>query len=212
MTANELIAEGRQLQRPAAFLRQQGTGPIVAKWYDRDEDEIEQTGQRCWLTIDTKYIPGFSKIDAPYITVFTNEQSGEGGQAAVSSSWPERDGTTLYAIPTMALPPIDAVFARGSVAVDSWLQTFGVKRGDRFLSSLPDQAIKDYDAVWTKESAYSGADVFAVLGGWHMTWPDDDFNELLEDQLLAWTLQDSEPWVELWHTKSGQFRVIQRIT
>ena len=34
----------------------------------------------------------------------------------------------------------------------------------------------------------------------------------LDDQLLVFTLRDSEPWVEAWRTKTGQFRVIQRIT
>jgi hypothetical protein len=31
-------------------------------------------------------------------------------------------------------------------------------------------------------------------------------------RLLVFTIRDSDPWVEAWRTRAGQFRVIQRIT
>ena len=58
MTAEQLIAEGRRLQRPCVFLRPVAAGPIAAAWYERDEDEIESTGHRCWLTVDSGQVPG----------------------------------------------------------------------------------------------------------------------------------------------------------
>jgi hypothetical protein len=57
---------------------------------------------------------------------------------------------------------------------------------------------------------YSGS-AHAVLGGWHVPWPDGDWDELAERPLLVWTLEDSEPWVEVWADGKG-FEVKQRIT
>ena len=57
----------------------------------------------------------------------------------------------------------------------------------------------------------AGAPVHAVLGGWHFPWPDGDWGELVERPLLAWTFEDSEPWVEVWGDGKG-FQVKQRIT
>jgi hypothetical protein len=53
--------------------------------------------------------------------------------------------------------------------------------------------------------------VFAVLGGWHVPWPDGDWLELVEHPLVVLTLAESEPWVEAFNTGQG-FRVIQRIS
>lgn len=53
--------------------------------------------------------------------------------------------------------------------------------------------------------------IHAVLGGWHFPWPDGDWEELIDRRLIAWTLADSEAWVEVWD-QGGAFRVIERIT
>jgi hypothetical protein len=41
---------------------------------------------------------------------------------------------------------------------------------------------------------------------------DDDWHDLLDERLMVFTIRDSEPWVEAWRTRAGQFSVIQRIT
>jgi hypothetical protein len=62
---------------------------------------------------------------------------------------------------------------------------------------------RNADARW-REAA-------AVLGGWHFPWPDGDWEERCGESLLAWTIEESEPWVEVWRAASG-LRVVQRIT
>src|ERR1041385_1667234 len=57
MTAEQLISEGRALQKPCVVLRPQGTGPIAAIWHEPDDDEIESTGYRYWLTVDSSQVP-----------------------------------------------------------------------------------------------------------------------------------------------------------
>jgi hypothetical protein len=190
----------------------QGSGQVAAVWYERNEEEIESTGNRCWITVDSRWIPGLSPTVTGFITVFTNERKMESGWAEVTPSWPERMGTALYTHPVSLLPPLEAVFARGSDVIDVWLASRNLKRTDRFLSCQEDAATAGYQEVWNRESPYFAENMYAVLGGWHMPWPEDDWNDLLDDQLLVWTLRDPEPWVEVWRARTGQVRVIQRIT
>src|SRR5580700_1432444 len=189
MTYEQLILEGRKLQRPCVFLRPAGPGPVAAVWYDRDEAEIESSGYRRWLAVD-------------------------GGRIKVTSHWPMRKGTRLFAHPASVLPPIDAVFALGSEAIGEWLASHGWERGERYNDSFKDRAlVEQYEDIWTREfPIYFNSDIYAVLGGWHFPCADDDWHDLLDDQLMVFTIRDSEPWVEAWRTKTGQFKVIQRIT
>ena len=56
------------------------------------------------------------------------------------------------------------------------------------------------------------SDVFAMLGGWHFPGQDDDWEELMDEHLMVLTFRDSEPWVEAWRLRTGEFKVLQRIT
>jgi hypothetical protein len=51
MTSDQLIAEGRKLQRPCVFLRPKATGQVAAIWHEPDDEEIDATGHRCWITV-----------------------------------------------------------------------------------------------------------------------------------------------------------------
>ncbi|HEY1377889.1 MAG TPA: hypothetical protein VGF55_13905 [Gemmataceae bacterium] len=93
-------------------------------------------------------------------------------------------GRALYAHAARSLPPPDALLADDDEAYIRWWQL--------------------------RCPLYTGEAV-AVLGGWHFPWPDGDWAELRERPLLVWTLDESEPWVEVWGAADG-FQVIQRIT
>ena len=116
--------------------------------------------------------------------------------------------------PAFVLPPIDAVFARGSEIVGEWLRLHDWPRDERYNDNFKDAAIvQEYERVWMREfPLYSESDVYAVLGGWHWPCADGDWHDLVDEQLMVLTVRDSEPWVEAWRTRMGQFRVIQRIT
>jgi hypothetical protein len=214
MTSAQLIEEGRKLQRPCSFLRPQGTGPVAAVWYERDDEEIESTGHHCWLTFDARHVPGSSPSVTGYISVFTNEKKCEGGRVEVTPSWPKRGRTELYAHTASVLPPIDAVFSRGSEAVGEWIRSHGWQRDWRYNNNFKGRdVVREYERVWQQEfPIYFESDIYAILGGWHFPMADDDWHELLDQQLMVFTLRDSEPWIEAWRTRAGQFRVIQRIT
>ena len=214
MTTEQLIAEGRKLQRPCVFLRPEGSGPVAALWHGCDAGEFGPAGHRLWLTVDARHIPGVPRSVAGCLSVLTDEEKGEGGRVEVWSSWPTSAGTKLYAHTASVLPPIDAVFARGSEAVGEWIRAHGWERTDRYNDNFKDAAIvREYERLWMQEyPLYSESDVHAVLGGWHWPGADDDWHNLIDEQLMVLTVRDSEPWVEAWRTRAGQFRVIQRIT
>ncbi|MFO0822202.1 MAG: hypothetical protein U0792_03625 [Gemmataceae bacterium] len=78
----------------------------------------------------------------------------------------------------------------------------------------------------------------AVLGGWHIHWPDGppdlpklrELNERIQKahgpgcfperemfrcepyRLVLWTLRDCEPWLEVWGDDSGELHVVPRIS
>ncbi len=213
MTLEQLIAEGRKLERPCSFLRPQRAGAVAAIWHERDVDEILRTGHRCWLTVDARRIPGLEANVSGYLSIFTDEEKCQGGKIEVSTAWPRRGGTQLYAHAAAVLPPIYAVFARGSDAVGEWIRSHGWERTDRYNDNFTDAVVLEYEGVRQQEfPIYFDSDIHAVLGGWHFPMADDDWHQLLHDQLMVFTLRDSEPWVEAWRTNAGEFNVIQRTT
>jgi len=214
MTPEMLIAEGRRLARPSVFLRPGGNGPVAAIWHERDEDEIERTGHRCWITIDGQYVPGLPKAVAGFLSIFTDERECQGGRVEVHPVRPKRPGIDLHASVESVLPPIEAVFARGSSAVGEWLVVNDWPRDERYNDNFPESAVvKEYEREWFKGyPLYRQDDTYAVLGGWHWPCADDDWYQLMDSQLLVLTIHDSEPWVEAWRLGSGQLKVIQRIT
>lgn len=214
MTCAQLIEEGRKLQRACSFLRPQANGPVAAIWHERDKHEIQCTGHHCWLTVDVRHVPGLPTYVTGYVSVFTNEKGLEGGYVQVTSSWPKRPGIPLYAYEAGVLPPIDAVFTRGSDAVGEWIRSYGWERGWGYNDNFKGRdVIREYERVQQREfPIYFESDIYAVLGGWHFPMPDGDWDDLLDEHLMVFTIRDSEPWVEAWRTQAGQFRVIQRIT
>lgn len=51
----------------------------------------------------------------------------------------------------------------------------------------------------------------AVLGGWHASWPDDEFYLPRQMRLALWTFREAEPWVEVFE-RSPNMPVRLRIT
>jgi hypothetical protein len=210
MTADELIEEGRRIQRPCVFLRPSARGEVAAIWRPRVDAGVSF---RPWLSVDTRFIPGFDATASRFVTISTNEGDCVSGRVDVVSALP--DGEALYAYEASVLPPIDAVFACGSEAVEEWLQTNQWSRNDRYNDNFAgSEIVREYEQVWMREfPLYSSeSDVYAILGGWHGPNADDDWHELISQRLLAMTLHESEPWVEAWQIDARQFRVIQRVT
>jgi len=211
MTVEELIDDGRRIQRRTILLTPDGSGDAAALWYGHDYEEEPADGHRCWLSVDARFIP--SSDARGWLSIFTDDESCQGGRVDVSSAPLKTAGVRLYPKEIEVLPPIDAVIARGSSAVERWLAQNKWQRDWRYNFNFRDRAIVEkYEAIERRENPLYWKDAYATLGGWHTGWPYDDWHELLDATLLIQTYMESEPWVEAWQLPSGRMQVIQRIT
>jgi hypothetical protein len=211
MTLDELIDEGRRLQRRTILLSPEGAGDCAAYWYGHAFTDAALAGHSCWISVDAKFIPSCDV--GGWLSIFTDDVSFEGGRVDVSRAPWKADGVPLYAKEIQVLPPIDAVLARGSSAIGEWLAKNEWQREWGFNSNFADRAIvEQYEGVERRENPLFWQGAYATLGGWNIAWPENDWHELVEAKLLVHTYMDSEPWVEAWQLPSGGFKVIQRIT
>src|SRR5437879_3511170 len=116
MTAEELIEEGRRIQRRTILLTPDGSGDRAAIWYGYHHGDEPADGHHCWLSVNAKFIP--SSDLRGWLSIFTDDESCQGGRVKVSSAPFKKDGISLYAKEIQVLPPVDAVFAQGSAAVE----------------------------------------------------------------------------------------------
>jgi len=193
------------------LLSPEGGGEIAAIWFGNDYPQSTGENFRRWLAVDASLIPSVDLCG--WLSVLTDENTFQGGRIEFSSKRPDSIGTALYTRDIAILPPIDAVFALGSPAVEEWLAKNNWPKQERYNSNFSDRALVDqYEAVEHRENPLYWNDAYATLGGWHMGWPEDDFHYLIESKLLVHTYRDSEPWVEAWQHRTGEFNVIRRTT
>lgn len=214
MTGDELIAEGLRLARPCVYLRTTGED-FVALWGGEGIVPCEEGPFRHWLSISSRYIPGGQAKRTGCMSIYKNEDDCVTGVVAVDEDRLLRevfDGIRLYAHPASSMPPLEAVFKLGSADVRAWLAANNWETDWGYNDNFPDRSPVDiYERAYQAQLPLFDDSAHAVLGGWHMPWPEGDWDELLNQQLVVWTFADSEPWVEVWRD-GVNFRVIQRIT
>jgi len=226
MTGEELIAEGQQLARPCVYLVALAAPDttVAAIWGGEGIVPPPDGPYKHWLSVNGSFLPSTIGAIPGMLSIYTNEEDGETGVVRIDPSATldaaETDGLVLYAQPALSLPPIDAVFKFGSSSVQNWLAendwlpAEGEDESEyAYNDNFPDKAIVDvYINVWQKQLPLYTRSAHAVLGGWHMPWPDGDWYDLLAQTLVAWTFEEAEPWVEVWRDASKNYTVLQRIT
>lgn len=183
----ELITVARRLARPCTLLKR--TGPaesFAAIWGGIPVVSGPSGPYRHWISVDCRFIPKGLARASGVLSIFTNEKDCVSGVVAFDESAQLSPSATssLFAHPGESLPPPDA---------------------------LPLEVYDQYLPVWQSNCPIYTNEAVAVVGGWHFPWPDGDWEKLREKSLLLWTIDESEPWVEVWKDHEG-FRVIQRIT
>jgi len=134
-----------------------------------------------------------------------------GGNVEVSAN-PTESETPLFEQPGKSLPPVDAVFFLGSDAIRDYLQHHNWPRDEPFNANFPDPIPEDYEKKeWQNNCPVYQRDIALVSGGWHMPWPDGDWYDLVDAELVAWTFLEAEPWVEVFK-QGGEYIVKQRVT
>ena len=212
MTGADLIAEGRRLARPCTLLKTSGDA-YAAVWRSKRSFPALASVEH-WITVDRSLLPeegkGTGRLD-----VYVGDAAGKWVAVVFPSELPETtDGIRLYAHPASSLPPIDAIFKLGSDEVGSWLSSNGWDRDSGYNDNFKDRKpVEEYEKAFQAQCPLYAdeGDVHAVLGGWHLPWPEGNWDQLLNESLVLTTFADSEPWVEVWKTPQG-YRVIPRIT
>ncbi len=187
MTKLELLNAAQSLARPCVLLKRSGSAnSFAAVWGGPGVLPSPNGSFRHWLSVNCRFMPAGLGPSRGVMSVFTNEAQCVGGVVAFDSSavLVASPANRLFAHEGQSLPPPDAM------------------------------AVEDYDRylpIWQSNCPLYTNEAVAVLGGWHFPWPDGDWEELQTKPLLLWTIDESEPWIEVWKEPTG-FNVIQRIT
>ena len=136
------------------------------------------------------------------------DESGTSGRVETATQ-PVRSDRPLCRSDAMSLPSVEAVLRSAapprarSLAALGWLGYWA------YTAPFTGGAAHDYESEWMAQCPLYTGGVVAVAGGWNMPWPEDD--ELDDRELVLWTFEASEPWVEVF-SDGSRYSVIQRIT
>lgn len=218
MDIEQLLAEAQRLARHCTLLVDQPNGgPIAAVWRDPDIAAPAYAAKEHRVTIDCRFLPPHLSGLTGCVSIYDDDEADDDICSVVdydpNGALPEASdaSTKLYAQPAMSLPPISAICQLGAPIIQDWLAANGWEQDafDRF----PDPDLtKAYNRIYQGQNPLYTNTAFAILGGWHFPWPDGDWNDLLNQDLIVWTLQDAEPWVEVWRDANGRWQAIERIT
>jgi hypothetical protein len=176
------IAHG--FAKPCVFLKKEGN-KFAAVWGGAGTIAGPE-GYEHWLSVDCSFLPQELGLTKGVISVYSGGEDIDTGvvKYALNASLELNNGVPLYAHSAISIPPPD---------ISAELDT------DSYMKAWQDNC-----------PVYTGTTT-AVIGGWHFPWPDGDWEELCGKQFVLWTIENSEPWLEVW--KDGEsFRVLERIT
>jgi hypothetical protein len=210
MSFDELVKEGRRLAKPCVFLMAGGDGPIGGWWHSQASCEKDGEEFELWITVDTAVIPNFNAAtDGKFMRILIGDSEN---RIEFTDMMPSADAMPLYLHHAEVLPPLEAVFLLGSDSVGAWLEANGWDRETEWNPNFADsEPAKEYIDLWMSEyPAYqSGSSTYAMLGGWHFPC-GYDWLEFIDDQLLMFTVQDANPFIEAWHLTDGSFLAVTR--
>jgi hypothetical protein len=218
----DLINEGQRLARASFHLvRNPGAGQQAALWSGHGPGEAPAAYPRHWLTINSRYLPPAVRQRGS-ISIYTAQHtiteglvvSREGERLPASAP----GSTPLFAKQVRSYPPIDAIFQYGSALIQGWLADndwlppqgqWGPEHA--YNETFPDQAVvQEYEQFIQKRHPLFTGGAVAVLGGWHIPWSAGDWHDRLGESLIGWTLEDAEPWLEIWWSAEKGFHIIPR--
>ncbi len=217
MSIEDLIAEGERISRPSILLSANGSGAVAAYWDGERIDEpnalppsataIESI--RHVISVDARLLPNLGvPVNFPAFSLFETETKSGHVLYRVTRRDELRlsdfrgECVPLYATKARSFPPIEAVCLYGGEVVSSWLKGHGLNRFQYLDARELPEALEYTDEYMRRCPLYLG-NADAILGGWHQSWPVDDFYLPLEMRLALWTLRDAEPWLEAFFSLAG---------
>ena len=197
MSADALLEIARGMATPVLHLRPEGPGRAVAIWHEPDW-EREQDAPELWLSVDLSAHP--NSQSSKVLELYARPGSGETRVVTRTGRLP-RAGvgrTKLFAHQAKDLPTLDVIFLRGPAAIETWLEENEWKRDWSYNDDFPDAEVAgEFAEVWRAEHPLCAENAWAQLGGWPMTWPEEDVRDRLDDVLMVRTYRHYEPWLEV---------------
>jgi len=213
MTPELLYAEAEKLARSSYLLKATGSkSKLAAVWHASEEVEVDGEVYFHCLSVDTAWLPKKLNPGMGCLSLYLDEESYCLGIVRLEQGRRLehfKAARALYAHQARSLPPLEAIMRFGSARVEEWLDCIGSSRTDQYAPNTTEA--QDYIQLWLKEHPLYQDDIFAVIGGWHFPWGYGDWGELLEHELMFWTLEDAEPWFEVWQAQN-EFQVLYRVT
>ena len=123
----------------------------------------------------------------------------------------DKDSIALYPTKRKSLPPLEAFYYCAPKELIEYIKSTGAWSEEWYWNEPWRSMANDYEAIWQDQFPVYQEDIFLTIGGWHMQWPDGDWEEFLDSELICLTVKDAEPWIEVWQTNRG-IKVIERIT
>jgi hypothetical protein len=227
MTLKDLIEEGESLVRPCFLLTGAPSARLGGFWGGERRDKPnalppEATALRSLrhiITIDKTLLTDLSLSSTAPLSLFVAKHiDGNESYRIERAPLPHFEeisctGEPLYAVRAESFPPIEAVCLYGGPRVAEWLRDLGLAR-HQYSSTFHLPIVEQYMDEFTRRAPLYSGKADAIVGGWHMTWPEDDFFMPLEMRLVLTTIRDSEPFFEIWVTDGAvsNYSVKSRIT
>lgn len=174
----------QELAKPCVLLKREGD-KLAAVWGGRGTVSGPE-GYRHWLSVDCSLLPTHVGLNKGVISIYSGGEDWDSGVVEYESNTTLslNEGIPLYAHNALSMLPPDA---HDDLDTDAYIKKW-----------------MDHCPVYIESAT-------AVIGGWHFPWPDGDWEELCQKTLVLWTIEGSEPWIEVW--KDGEtFRVCERVT
>lgn len=197
--------ESERLAQPIAYLKARKSSKTtrlpVAGWNSNlSVNEL----QGIWLRVDLRRHPTVSVQSEGVLSVEVNPRNDD------SRAYLDRGQTFVLRKGEKPL-----------FAEEAWdfpcheILQLKAKRRIRDLLANDDNALQEYETEWRATvhpmDHLTGTNVYAQLGGWPTTWPEEGAEEQLKKQLVVRTYRDAEPWIEVFRT-GRRYEVRVRIT
>ena len=188
MTLDELITEGEALARPCFLLSTSPSGRHGGYWGGERADKPNRVppaarrlrSRRHIVTVDERLLAELSLPAAAPLSLFEMTDI-EDRQFYHLDREPKTvfvelacTGEPLYATPARSFPPLAAVCLYGSARVVAWMTKQGLARHD-YAALSRDALSRAYAQDFVRRAPFYASAANAIVGGWHMMWPDDDF-------------------------------------
>ena len=214
ITANDIWKEAQRLSMPVVHLkalRQPAKSqPLAAIWNKTPQGG---KGKRLWLIVDLRQHPVEELRENGILHIF--DSSGERGSAVLKRDKlppPQAGQVALYAVAAKDLPCAEIVMHNAQDRLKAWGRQVKWDTVDSFSEEL--RPLRRYEAKWEAahpSQKFHGGSVYAQLGGWPVTWPEESAEQQLGRRLVVRTYENSEPWLEVFRRgKSYEVRI--RIT